>query len=242
MADEPVVDLNKAANVEMNRDVAFEVYAENANGTPKLDLPADQRWRGTALRNYSGGRWTNNVLPKAQDFRDTAELDSTSRSSTVLPDLGPEQYFVTVQYKEEIRVALLADPIQLGPLRQTPVIQILPNNRVGTFALYRDGSFVPVEIFRGHYKQVTRPGPDPNWGPEYPPDQILAFRSPLPNEALPGRWTELLLGRLADADKLPREAVTDRLGANSSRNITKSSPRLWSSTSRTPASTITRSP
>src|SRR5262249_15625859 len=45
-SEDPAIDLNNAGNLELNRDVAFEVFAETNDGRPKLDLDLNQRWRG----------------------------------------------------------------------------------------------------------------------------------------------------------------------------------------------------
>src|SRR5438093_1296274 len=46
------VDLNTTGPVTVNRERAFEVYAEDEAGRPFLELSSNQRWRVYAVHNY----------------------------------------------------------------------------------------------------------------------------------------------------------------------------------------------
>ncbi len=66
--ERPSIDLNNSGSLKVNRDLAFEVRAFQADGqTPKTDLDTDQRWRGTVFNYYEGGRWE--YRPQAWESR-----------------------------------------------------------------------------------------------------------------------------------------------------------------------------
>ena len=54
------VDLNTTGSVAVNREKAFEFYAEDKDRRPVVDLPADLRFRSTFLQAYEAGRWGRN--------------------------------------------------------------------------------------------------------------------------------------------------------------------------------------
>src|SRR5262249_8579905 len=56
------IDLNRRGSVEVNEEPAFTVTVRDSQGRPKLDLPADQRWRAMTVDVYHHGRWSI-VLP-----------------------------------------------------------------------------------------------------------------------------------------------------------------------------------
>jgi hypothetical protein len=51
------VDLNRTGRLEVTNEVVCELTAENADGSPKTDLPDSQRWRSKVLDYYRSGRW-----------------------------------------------------------------------------------------------------------------------------------------------------------------------------------------
>lgn len=56
--EKPSIDLNHQGVVSVNRDLAFEVQAFEADGeSPKIDLPPNQRWRNSSFNYYNSGRW-----------------------------------------------------------------------------------------------------------------------------------------------------------------------------------------
>jgi protein-glutamine gamma-glutamyltransferase len=54
------MDLNPSGALELDDEIAFSVYAEDAQGRPILDLSPEQRWRGNVLDHYEDGKWINN--------------------------------------------------------------------------------------------------------------------------------------------------------------------------------------
>lgn len=79
--DKPSIDLNHQGVVSVNRDLAFEVRAHEANGeTPKLDLSPNQRWRNSSFNYYNNGRW---------EFRPDAE--HRDRPTPFRPELSVDQ-------------------------------------------------------------------------------------------------------------------------------------------------------
>jgi transglutaminase-like putative cysteine protease len=200
MPEEPAIDLNKSSTVDLNREVAFDVYAQTNTGQPKLDLPGDQRWRGPAFSNYERGRWTNSSRREGKD----------TIGATTLPDLGPNQYFLNYHLKGKLHNPFIADPVQFSRSRQVPVIQLLNSGEVAAFSVWPDGLLTPARPMspgRGRYKQVAIFTADRDLGPKYTDSQVVMFRQPLGDDVREpiGEWTRHLLNRLADSGALPRE-------------------------------------
>ena len=64
--------------------IAFEVRAATSDGSPKLDLDAQRRWRGLVFNNYQAGRWSNlpvKELPRSQGVAGGAGQISGRRAS-----------------------------------------------------------------------------------------------------------------------------------------------------------------
>ena len=108
MTSEQSVDLNKSGDLQVNRDVVYEVVARNRDGTPHRDLPAEQRFRYYTFAGYDSGRW---------------QRLGTSRQNTVFargatrppaggtPDFGPGQVELTFTQKVHLPAPVLADPV-----------------------------------------------------------------------------------------------------------------------------------
>src|SRR5262249_14148848 len=103
------INLNDTGPVEVSHEIAFRVQAVDAQGQPKLDLRADQRWRGTMLDQYEEGQWKpqlRGLPPRGHPVQTKGEL----------PDLGPDQYFLPFTVDRRRAGGLfLADPILLLP-------------------------------------------------------------------------------------------------------------------------------
>ena len=130
----PAIDLSRSGRLELNRDVAFEVYAQDNAGFPKLDLDPFMRWRGQSFRYYYNGRWSSRRPPVNADLanRSPALANSggtvnpiNSAYNATLPDLGPDQFFLTYQLHDQLRFPFLAAPIVFpADSNAVPVIQI----------------------------------------------------------------------------------------------------------------------
>jgi transglutaminase-like putative cysteine protease len=104
------INLNGTGTVELDDEAAFQVVARDAAGRPKLDLPGDQRWRGTVLDWYEDGKWTTVFQRPPRAFPGPRNVQEQ------LPDFGPGQYYLTFDVKPRRAGGLvLAEPIRLGP-------------------------------------------------------------------------------------------------------------------------------
>jgi hypothetical protein len=111
------IDLNHTGPVAVSEEAAFRVDAADAQGRPKLDLRGGQRWRGVVLDQYEEGRWITRLggLPPG---------GHSVQANGELPDLGPDQYFLSFTVSPRRAGGLfLADPILLAPGRPLPVMQ-----------------------------------------------------------------------------------------------------------------------
>jgi hypothetical protein len=224
ITEEAAIDLNSAGNLELNRDVAFEVYATDNEGRPKLDLDPVTRWRGPTYRYYQSGRWTSTPpqvttasggpVPVAAGRGEPPV--SPPANNLILPDLGPEQFFLRYQLRDQTRFAYLAMPF-VFPAQPgvAPAIRFGRNDQPMPFVRTVDGGLEPQEKFnqpgRGRYQQVARPATDPTVGAAIPLDRVfdtsLTALPPIPAVA---NWTTGLVRRLAEAGAIPTEAVEER--------------------------------
>jgi hypothetical protein len=181
------IDLNRTGQVEVNEEVALTVTATAADGTPKLDLPDEQRWRGGQLDGYQGGLWRSSyILPPGSDPPQGTGTVLSLHLPTGNPrrrrqregveehllDLGPRQYFLTFQFQPRKAGGLfLADPVLLGPAPAAPGTAAVPvlSLRPGPVLFYQfQGSLIPnVYVPHGEclYRQVAVPVADPDLTP-----------------------------------------------------------------------------
>jgi hypothetical protein len=158
------IDLKASGQLEVDETVAFEVYVENADGTPKTNLNPGIRWRGTVQHHYSkkNGSW---MLPSQGNYP-TAFQPQASKD---LPDLGNEQYYITFQGNTRQSHGLfLAEPIVMTSLpnknsSKAPAILLPYVSRTfeGLFGYDkradRVSGIVPLSPMDFNYQQVTRP-------------------------------------------------------------------------------------
>ncbi len=194
------MNLNNIGRVELDDAIALRVEASDAAGQPKLDLPADQRWRGSVLDWYEHGKWTTiHPIPV-----------KPGRSSQVqLPNLGPDQFFLTFKIQPyQAGGLVLAEPIRLGrfPTR-LPVISVAKEERRGLFVEFA-GTVLPQvasdERHQCRYCQVVPSMRDPDRVPAeslWPHIDFLEILKTVPSEIqdpLQG-WTVELLRRLSQS-------------------------------------------
>ena len=165
-AADQMIDLNQTGNLQPNEQVAFEVTARSADGSPKTDLSPVQRWRGRMLRSYENGGWhyggnvnLPNIEPIAQQVFD----------SWTPPYLGPDQITFRFSIPPGLRGQFLADPVTWAPEQPTPVATIFSSGLRGWVPI-DDGRFVSsgrlvLENAPFHYLQVWRPEADPDRSP-----------------------------------------------------------------------------
>jgi transglutaminase-like putative cysteine protease len=152
------MNLNNTGRVELDDAVALRVAAIDASGQPKLDLPADQRWRGSVLDWYEHGRWTT---------MHTMQMRSGRSNQVELPNFGPNQMFLTFTVQPyQAGGLVLAEPIHLGSFpTRLPVIALANEERRRLFFEFT-GTVLPQvasdERHHFRYCQVVPSASDPD--------------------------------------------------------------------------------
>jgi len=216
VSDGPV-DLNTTGPVTVNRERAFEVYAEDGAGRPVLDLPLDLKFRVTHLQQYDAGRWGRN------QFSSLNSVDKALSPPAVvqqprdrLPDLGPGMVYLTFTLEQRLgRTPPLADPVAWAPGKNAPAISKFNDTTYRSWLQRHDGAFdgpLPLDGTPPQYVQVWVPPPEPGLG------QTMRIA---PNNTLylarwPGglvrlrRYTDDVVARLATTGTLPPEVLTEK--------------------------------
>lgn len=214
-AADQMIDLRRTGRLEPNPALAFEVTAEEVDGRPKTDLPADLRWRGRVLRLYEKGTWQSGDFPlPAIDAlpRNTGgwRLPRLGEPLTVLtfslagsPDLGP----------------FLAEPVRWVSGEPTPVATLTPAGLqpwtwVGDGSLFWSGRpHSPSQPLR--YIQVWSPSPEPAdisvpfriIEPDLPGKLRPLLRNPVPAVK---EYTDGVVARLIRDGQLPADCIAPR--------------------------------
>lgn len=158
----PSMDLNVTGRLEIDDSEAFEVYAENADGSPKTDLSPMIRWRGIVMDHYGQGRW---IHPGHQI------MFGTENKQLQLPNLGPDQFFITYHIDTARSHGLfLAEPIMVSSTKKSPeavmpyvprTLGKAPNTSMGLFQYEQaedmTGAVIPPYPIQVTYQQVTQP-------------------------------------------------------------------------------------
>jgi hypothetical protein len=170
--DDQAPDLNRTGGLKDNRDRAFEVVAKNRDGTPKLDLDPNQRWRGASFVEYQGGKWA-----PQKGFRTAivATLAAVPRApsaeaviSQALETAGENGYVLEFDLNGKRK-----DPVQADPPWWVPrgVCPFCTKNERGSHSWIPlgDGSFYPPtgRVLTKHYRQVMRPPIEPDLSPAF---------------------------------------------------------------------------
>jgi len=223
---EGAIDLNRTGSLEQNSEVAFQVYADYADGRPKLDLPADQRWRATSLSRYEGGRWVREgnsgltLLDRTIPFprsrlADIAELDKLQQRNARLPDFGPEAYYLTFTLQRNAGGNnLIADPVVWRPNDVPPVFVFL--TRTGSVQQHQDGRFEWMNLIgpgKEGYCQVTVPQPEPDLSPPLRlasnNQEFLTWIMSNDMADRMRRYTTQILERMVKEEKLPAAVLQE---------------------------------
>lgn len=111
-----MVDLKTTGTLKANPETAFEVVATRPDGSPKTDLPADQRWRGRSHQHYSKGAWS----------KETGRLPTITPTATAAmpwepPDLGPGEFTLAFTVPPRAEAHFVADPIVWLPNESAPL-------------------------------------------------------------------------------------------------------------------------
>jgi protein-glutamine gamma-glutamyltransferase len=215
------IDLNSTGEVEVNDDVALIVQAQTAEGGPKPDLSAEQRWRGAVLDYYDNGRWITAApqarrmpfgVGQAPPLEPQAVVQGTPplaiglmSEGSALPNLGPGQFYLTFTFQARTAGGMfLAEPVVLRPRNGQSIRSVIP-----VVSLQTDSPHAPLfhelrqtlqpglNFGRGEYsyRQVTRQSEDPVQ--IEPVDHLLTSMSDLTAPVPEGlrEWTEQLFQR-----------------------------------------------
>ena len=136
------VDLNTTGPIEVNQERAFQVYAEDRNGNPFLDLPGDFKFRVIHLQTYDAGRWGRNQFSSLQIAdRAVSPPGAVARARDRLPDLGPNALFLTFTLEPKLtRTPPLADPVAWVSARYAPAVSYFNNQGYRNWVHRHDGS------------------------------------------------------------------------------------------------------
>jgi len=162
------MDLKNTGQLEVEESVAFEVYVENADGTPKTDLSPQTRWRGLVMDYYAEGKWKH---PGHQ-----LTLFHEPYPQKTLPSLAPDEFFITFHINTaQSHGIFLAEPIlvlvkperdRMPQIRMPYTFQTFDGKENLDRGLFKyqqkEDVVVPVAPhFLNHvsYQQVTRPAP-----------------------------------------------------------------------------------
>jgi hypothetical protein len=216
LTDGPV-DLNTTGSVAVNRERAFEFYAEDKEGRPVADLPPDLRFRGIHLQLYENGRWGRNqfgALQMVDRPRSPALGPAPVGARQVLPDLGPGTVYLAFTLEPRlIRTPPLADPVAWRPDQNPPAASRFEHGAYRSWVVRHDGTLDGAFSFdtgNPQYTQAWVLPADPARGP------VMRVQSPqtggltkLPPGGLPQikRFTDELLKRLVAAGALPPAAL-----------------------------------
>jgi hypothetical protein len=206
-AADQMVDLTRTGPLKANSEVAFEVTATHADGSPKTDLSPHQRWRGTTRRRYASGGWqlSETRLPSIAPT-------ATNRTVWSPPDLGPGQFTLTFEVPARLRTPFLADPVVWVP-DQPPPMGTKEATFVRSWLAISDGSFhdtVPRQRGQSyHHVQAYRVGEEHDLSPPFRlvgpnPDEALA---PLRNNPVPRvkEYADRVLAEMIAAGRLPAD-------------------------------------
>lgn len=212
--EEARIDLHRTGTLSLDNEVVLEVKAAYRDGTPKLDLPADQRWRGQVFRHYARGEWQRTPRGSAPPQQPRAVATADIPREVTLPDFGrPDQYYLTYFVRAPLGPApVVSDPVyRVGP--NLPVVTLYPNGRLGAWATDSEGTLRirdKIEPGKTRYWQVTVPPPARDISHSIDLTPMLADLRQTPDlpELIP--WTESLLKRLVTEGRLSAAALQKR--------------------------------
>ena len=213
-ASDGPVDLNTTGPVAVNQERAFEVYAEDRDGRPVLDLPPDLKFRTAHLQQYDTGRWVRNQFSSLQSAdRATSPTGAVANPRDRLPDLGPGMHYLTFTLDPRlIKTPPLADPVTWQTGRVSPAVSRFEDGAYRSWVHRHDGTLdgaINFETGPSQYVQAWAPPAEPGVGR---PLRVV----PAPYlTRVPGGLTRLrkytndLVARMAADGTLPPGVLTD---------------------------------
>ena len=212
VSDGPV-DLNTTGPVAVNQERAFEVYVEDRDGRPVLDLPPDQKFRTAHLQQYDTGRWVRSQFSSLQSAdRAYSPTGAVTRPRDRLPDLGPDMRYLTFTLDPRlIKTPPLADPVAWVTGRYSPAVSRFDDGAYRNWVHRHDGTLdgaINFETGPSQYVQAWAPPAHPGVGR---PLRVV----PAPYlTRVPGglaklrKYTNDLVARMAADGTLPRDVLT----------------------------------
>jgi hypothetical protein len=219
-SEEQSISLNNTGTLELDPEVAFEVYVQDRSGNPKLDLPADQRWRGPLFRYYEQGNWRRTAnaarLPGSGGAVSIANV-RLPPFDIQLPSLDRlDQFSITFTVKSKLgQIPFLYDPIYFVDGARVPVVGLLPDDTQEYWRSDPDGLVRPQQPLtpgKTRYLQLCVPPPASDLSHAFPLEQINPISTLKDPPRLPGlvEWTNRLLERLVAQGSLDRAVIEDR--------------------------------
>ncbi len=217
-AADQMLDLTRTGTLRVNRDAAFEVDAEPADGPgPAPPLGDEPRWRGATYTDYAAGGWKRGEA-RLPLVRKAAFKLAAPGEPWEPPEFGPRALKLTFAVPTRLRAFLLADPVFWLPGEPSPVATLSADGPV-PWPPAADGLFhlvTPLDPGPVHrYVQAVRGGGPQDLGPPLEFDPVRGETAeavrPLLGGVPPGvrAWADRLVARLVDEYKLPREVKSD---------------------------------
>jgi protein-glutamine gamma-glutamyltransferase len=219
------LDLNTTGSIRVNQERAFQVYAEQLDGTPMLDLPNDLKWRVTPYQTYDRGRWNRNNPNNRTIFRTKDKAKTTgNRSRNIreqLPALGAHAVLLNYTVEQKlVRSPPLADPVAWRSGDWPPIAAHVETGEFLGWNHRADGSFEPLlnsEVVLSRYVQVWAPPARLGDGPAMRIDTTQSGQRPLemllnvPIGLVRLRtYTDTLVERMVAEQVLPPAVLTTR--------------------------------
>ena len=216
LSDGPV-ELPRPGPVIINRERAFEVYVEDRDGHPVLDLPPDQKFRAAraaAVRGRAVGADPVQQPANGRSVDERAGIGRTPRER--LPDLGPDTKYLTFNLEPRLtRTPPLADPIAWATGKNVPAVSKFDEHTYRNWLHRHDGSLdgaaFSLDGSPPQYVQAWAPPAGPGLGQVMrvvPGQALYLVRLPSGLGRL-RQYTDNLIARLVADGTLPPGVLTE---------------------------------
>jgi protein-glutamine gamma-glutamyltransferase len=230
LGGEGPVDLTRTGNLNVNREAVFKFDGVYPDGTPKLDLSPNIRFRSENLVEYQGGKWIRNptlsVLQIYRRVRTVGLGDYLKPNETklevakrILPDLGKDQFYLIFSQLTRDRMRpIQSDPVTWFPLLPPPLISVDSRSepRWNGWIQSPEGAFNPItshssrdtwiQVCVPNASDLSSPMPLQMVGVSNQPNMERLLRLPNNLEKLKTHAMELLRG-FVSSGRLPRQVL-----------------------------------